>query len=280
MESASIPVLRKPVEKPAAAPRPARREGWFEELGELAIFSYQALKLLPGSLRYFSEVIRLNAIITRRTTLLLLLMCLFLGMIAGNFGFFVLRTLGAGDFAGLIPAVVGPRQISPQMFGYVFAASVCCAISAELGSAKIQQEIAAYESEGVDPMQLLVGTRILAVMLFVPFASMVAITGILAGGFLSVVVILEGNTAHQFLNQFFALTPGASFIYCTITIAIITLQSVLVACFYGLRTSGGPEAVGNAVSRSLSLNLVLLHVTIGLAALVFYGGGLGLPIGD
>jgi phospholipid/cholesterol/gamma-HCH transport system permease protein len=276
MESASIPIPKKPT----AAPRTVRREGWFEELGELAIFSYQALRLLPGSLRYFSEIIRLNAIITRRTTLLLLVMTLFLGAIAGNFSFFVLKTLGAGDFAGLVPAVVGPRQISPQMFGYVFAASVCCAISAELGSAKIQQEIAAYESEGVDPMQLLVGTRIIAVLLFVPFASMVSIIGILGGAFLSVVVILQGNTAHQFLEQFFALTPTVSILYCTITVAIVTLQSVLVACFYGLRTTGGPEAVGTAVSRSLSLNLILLHVTIALAALVFYGGGLGLPIGD
>lgn len=281
MESASIP-------RGGAAPPPATpvipsarpRSGPFNEIGELLIFSAQALKALPGATRYFSEVMRLNALITRRTMVLLFVMCGFLGASASNFGFFLLRSLGASDFVGVIPGVLSARQTCPQMFGYVFAGSVCCAIAAELGSAKIQQEVDAYESEGVDPMQLLVATRILAVLLFVPLAAMLSIAGFLFGSFVIIVVVLQGNSTHQFLDSFFSILPMPAVLYCTITIAIVTLQCVLVACFYGMRTGGGPDAVGNAVARSLGVNLVLLHVVISSAALVFYGGGLGLPIGD
>jgi phospholipid/cholesterol/gamma-HCH transport system permease protein len=278
MESASVPaadqVLRP--SKPAAD----KASGILGEFGELVIFSLQALRAVPGSLRYFSEVMRLNAVITRRMTVLLFLMCGFIGASASNFGFFLLRSLGASDFVGIIPGLLAPRQTCPQMFAYVFAGSICCAIAAELGSARVQQEIAAYESEGIDPMQMLVGARIVAVLLYVPLAAAVSIAGMLGGSYVIIVVVLHGNTAHQFLNEFFSIIAPRSIIYCTITIAVVTIQCVLVACFYGMRTSGGPDAVGKAVARSLGVNLVLLHVVISLAALVFYAGSLGLPIGD
>ena len=61
------------------------------------------------------------------------------------------------------------------------------------------------------------------------------------------------------------------------------MQCALVACFYGMTGKGagaGPAAVGGAVARSLALNLVLLHFVISLTALFFYGGSLGIPIGD
>lgn len=285
MATTSMPT--KEPRGPAAAPkaRPASRPkvpvpGIVKELGEMVIFSAAALRALPGSMRYFSEIVRLNALITRRTAVLLFVMCGFIGASASNVGFFLLRSLGASDFVGIFPGILSARQISPQMFGYVFAGSVCCAIAAELGSAKIQQEVDAYESEGVDPMELLVGTRILAVLFFVPLAAMLSIAGVLFGSFLIIVVVLRGNAPHQLLESFFSVLPMPSLLYCTITVGAVTLQCVLVSCFYGMRTGGGPDAVGNAVARSLAVNLVLLHVVVSLAALVFYGGSLGLPIGD
>jgi phospholipid/cholesterol/gamma-HCH transport system permease protein len=280
MESASLPTTVGGRPEPSR-PRPARASetGFLTEFGELVLFSIQALRALPGSLRYFSEAMRLNAVITRRMTFLLFVMCGFLGASASNFGFFLLRSLGASDFVGIVPGVLSTRQTCPQMFGYVFAGSICCAIAAELGSAKVQQEVAAYESEGVDPMQLLVGTRIIAVLLYVPLGAMISIAGFLGGSYVIIVLILHGNTANQFLTEFFSIIPPLNVLYCTITVALVTLQCVLVATFYGMRTTGGPVAVGGAVARSLAVNLVLLHIVISLAALFFYGGGLGLPIG-
>jgi len=281
MSSPSIPagIPAQPASvAPAVAPR--RQPGFFDELGELLLFSLAVFRALPGSLRYFSEIMRLNAAITRRTTFLLFVMCGFLGASASNFGFFLLRSLGASDFVGIIPGLLAPRQVAPQMFGYVFAGSVCCAIAAELGSAKVQQEVDALESEGVDPMQMLIGPRVLASLLFVPLAAMTALAGVLTGAYVIIVVVLQGNASQQFVDSIFSIFPSMSIVYCTITIGLVALQCVLVACFYGMRTSGGPDSVGNAVARSLGVNLVLLHVVVSLSALVFYGGGLGLPIGD
>lgn len=281
MESASIPAGPAPRAE-GAAPKPARprKYGPVDEVGDLVIFAGSVVRSLPGSLRYFSEAMRLNALITRRTSILMFVMAAFLGASASNFGFFLLRSLGASDFVGIIPGILVPRQLGPQMFGYVFAGSVCCAIAAELGSAKVQQEVDALESEGVDPMQMLVGTRVIACLLYVPLAAMLVVAGGLAGAFLIIVVVLQGNTSQQFIDGIFSVFPSIQMLYVTVTVAAITIQCVVVACFYGMRTGGGPDAVGNAVARSLGVNLVLLHVVLSLVSLVFYGGGLGLPIGD
>jgi phospholipid/cholesterol/gamma-HCH transport system permease protein len=282
VESASIP-LGPGTAQPDAQPAPEarRKPGLLEEMGEFVVFSGRALKALPGSLRYASEIMRLNAVITRRTSLLLFCMCGFLGLSASNFGFFFLRSIGASDFVGILPGLITPRQIAPQMFGYVFSGSVCCAIAAELGSARIGEEIDAYEAQGVDPMELLVGTRILAVILYVPLAAAIAMAGCFAGSYLVVVLILHGNTSGQLVHTFFSVFPTKSIFYCGVSIFLVTLQCVLVATFYGMRDmGGGPDAVGSSVARSLAINLVLLHFVFSLAALMFYGGSLGVPIGD
>lgn len=278
MESASLP---KPAPKRKAAEPVKRKPGLLDDLGQLVIFSLKALRAVPGSLRYASEIMRLNALITRRTTLLLFVMCMFLGISLTNFGFFFLRSIGASDYAGIVPGLTTAKMIGPQMFGYVFAGSVCCAIAAELGSARIQQEISAYESEGVDPMEMLIGTRIIAVLLYVPLATLVAIAGCIAGGYTIVVVVLKGNSGVQFLDAFFSIMPMNSILFMMVTVALITLQCVLVACYYGMKDlGGGPDAVGNAVAQSLALNLVLLHFVLSLCALFFYGATLEVPIGD
>ena len=61
------------------------------------------------------------------------------------------------------------------MFGYVFAAKVGCGLVAEIGSMRISDEIDALESVGIDPMRYVIGTRLLAVLIFVPLVYIMAI---------------------------------------------------------------------------------------------------------
>lgn len=282
MESGTIPA-----DGTWAAPEPRSLAAWFRrsalltEMGELTVFSMHALCALPGSLRYFSEALRINARITRRTSLLLFVMCMFLGFSIANFSFFFLRSIGASDLVGIVPGLVDGRQLAPQMFAYVFSGSVCCAIAAELGAARIQEEVDAYEATGIDPMEFLVGVRLIAVLLFVPLAAVLAQAGILAGSYVTIVPILKGNTSHQYVDTFFSIYPIATLVKSSVMIACLTLQCALVACYYGMRQSGaGPAAVGGSVARSLGVNLLLLHFNFSITALFFFGGSLGVPIGD
>lgn len=279
-----------PANHPAPAPAPPEvpaagraKAGPFreflEEMGELCLFSARALRALPGSTRYFSEILRLNAQIIRRSSFILLAMSVFLGFSVATFGFFFLRTIGGGDFVGVFTGLLTQRQTSSTMYGYVLSASICCSMTAVIGAAKIQQEIDAYESTGTDPMQFIVGTRILAAMLFVPLGTVISLIGQNLGNFTDIVVVLQGNSARQFLDVTFSVQSVKGQFYALITFACMTLPCVLCACFYGMGASGGPADVGRAVAKSLMINLVLVHVISAFFGVFFYGRNLNIPIG-
>jgi len=279
--SAPAPIPAQDLDDDVLDARPTGAfRGFLEEMGELCVFSGRALLALPGTARYFSEILRINALIIRRTSFILLAMNVFLGFSVATFGFFFLRTIGAGDFVGVFTGLLTQRQVSMTMFGYVLSASICCAMTAEIGAAKIQQEIDAYASTGVDPMQFIVGTRILAAMLFVPLATVISLIGQNLGNFTDIVVVLQGNSARQFLDVTFSVQSVIGQFYALVTFVFMTLPCVLVACFYGMRASGGPADVGKSVAKSLMINLVLVHVISATFGVVFYGRNLNIPVGD
>jgi len=277
-----IPAAVAPPSTAPAAQSPAPKgavAGLLVEAGELTRFAGQSLVSVPGALGYASEALRQASLMLRGTIPLMFLMQLFQGAVIGTFGFFLLRGIGAGDFFGLTTGVVGPRQTACTMFGYVFTAKICCGITAELGAMKIQQEVDALESTGVDPRRYLIGTRLIGVLIFAPVAAFVSLIATLIGAYLIVVVLLGGLTTNTLTDVHWSVQGFGDSIFVMITATVIAVSTAIVACFYGLRTTGGPAAVGTSVARSLVVNLVLVHLVAAFGAVVIYGLDAKLPIG-
>ena len=268
-----------PLPAPPAAPAPGSVRGILAEAGDLTAFSGRSLLAVGRAPRYAAEVLRQAAIIISGTTVLMFVMNAFFGFSIMNYAFFFLRSIGASDFAGAATAFADPRVGAVLMFGYVFTAKVCCGMVAELGAMKINEEIDAYESTGVDPLRYVVGTRILAVLIFLPIGSAVALLAELAGNYLVGIVILHGISGHGFLALNWATQSIGDQVKVFVTQGAMALTCTLVACFYGLRTVGGPSAVGASVARSLIVNLVLVHLIVAFFTVLFYGTNLHMPIG-
>jgi phospholipid/cholesterol/gamma-HCH transport system permease protein len=239
-----------------ARPERGRVGSFFAEAGELVTFSLRVLGNLPGTLRYFSEVLRQASIIIRGTTVLMLYLNICLGISVVTFAFFLLRTLGASEFVGLFSGYITPRQVAPTMFGYVIAAKVCTGMSAELGAMRIQQEVDALETTGVEPLQYLVGTRVLGFLIFV-----------------------HGVPAATLTRLQWSVQGIGDQLYALVSMLMIALPCAIVACFYGLRAKGGPASVGSVAARAVMINLIIVHVVSGLLGVAYYGSNLRLPIG-
>jgi phospholipid/cholesterol/gamma-HCH transport system permease protein len=250
-----------------------------QEAGELTRFAGQSIAALAFTPRYAAEALRQAAILLKGTTPLMFVMNAFFGCSIMSFAFFFLRSIGASDFAGVPVAFANLRVGAPLMFGYVFASKVCCGFVAEIGAMKINQEIAAYESTGVDPLRYVVGTRLLAIMIFLPVGCAVSLVGELAGNYLIGVLILHGVSGQGFLQLFWGAQGLSDQFLVLVGQASLALTAALVACFYGLRTSGGPASVGDSVARSLVVNLVLVHLFTGFFVVLFYGVNLHMSIG-
>ncbi|MEA2346363.1 MAG: phospholipid/cholesterol/gamma-HCH transport system permease protein [Thermoleophilaceae bacterium] len=253
--------------------------GLLAEAGELTAFGGRSLAAIGGTPRYASEVLRQAAMMIRGTWFLMLAMNMFLGMSLVNFGFFFLRSIGASDFLGLTSGYVSIRQLAPTMFGYVFCAKVCCGMAAEIGAMKTNEEIDAYDSTGVDPLRYVVGTRLVAVLLFMPLATGLALIGQIAGAYLDSVIILQGIAPNVLMDVHWGVQTARDQLNTFLTICVLGVMCSLVAMFYGLRATGGPAGVGTASARSIYVNLILVHIIAGLMFVFFYGTDLHLPIG-
>jgi phospholipid/cholesterol/gamma-HCH transport system permease protein len=271
-----------PAPAPAEAP-PAVANGMavglLREAGELTKFSFQSIAALAGVPRYMSEVLRQASIMIRGSSVFVFFLSAFCGMSIVNFAYFFLRALGASDFLGLTSGYPGPRQVGTTLFGYAFTAKVCCGMTAEIGAMRINQEIDAYESTGVDPLKYVVGTRLAAVLIFAPIATFISLIAVLAGVYFDSVVLIHGIAPATLMQVNWSVQTITDQLFALVTMTTVAVSTTLVACFYGLRTRGGPDAVGSAVARSLVVNLVIVHIiTAGFAA-AFYGMNIRLPVG-
>jgi phospholipid/cholesterol/gamma-HCH transport system permease protein len=261
----------------APPPRGAIVNG-LEEAGALIRFAGRAVKALPGTLWYFSEILRQFAAIAFESVSLLAFMQAMIGITAANFVYFLVEALGAADFTG-IGGELTVRTACVSMFGFVFVSKICGGFVAELGTMKIGQEVAALESVGVDPMRYVVGTRILASVIFIPVATAVSLVAFYVGFYFTAVVVLHGVSGAG-LNQFYwgAQSLGDG-LYVLVLVTVTTLLTAIAACFYGLRAEGGPAAIGGAVARAVVVNIVLAQVVGSILVTLWYSGQFGLPIG-
>jgi phospholipid/cholesterol/gamma-HCH transport system permease protein len=263
--------------------KPPRRPGAIQsaliEAGELAKFAGGTVAGLTRVPRYTSEVLRQAAILVRGSTIVIFAMVTFIGMAAITFAYFFLRSAGASDYTGLFAGIVMPRAAVPIMFGYIFSAKVGCGLVAEIGAMKINDEIDAFEVEGVNPMSYVVGTRLIGALLFIPIAVTVALFGGYIGTLFQAVPVLHASSSGGFNYFNWSGEDLADNIQAYLNCGSIAVFVVLTSCFYGYRASGGPAGVGRACSRSLLVNIVMVHVIATFWVFLFFGINPSLPIG-
>lgn len=248
------------------------------EMGELIVFMGSVVRALPGSVRYISEALRQSAMMIVSTSLLLFVMYIFMGIVTMNTGYFLLFPLGAADYLGAIGAF-GIHVSAVIMFFWVFVSKVCGGFVAEIGSMKISQEIDAFESVGIDPLRFVVGTRILATILYIPIATVIGLLGYLTGCYIDAILILNALDPAGFF-RFNWLSQGISDqLFVLTTTALAGITTAITACFYGLRATGGPAGVGDAVAQAVKINLVIANLVGAFTVILWYGEDAGVPIG-
>jgi phospholipid/cholesterol/gamma-HCH transport system permease protein len=266
----------------ATAPaRPPEREwlGPARELGDIVGFSARAVAAMPGSLRYSAEVLRQIGTLVIGSAVILLAMQAVIGGECGLFLVYLLRPLGATSAVGQLQVPCSLRELFPYMFGYIFAAKVGSGLVAEIGSMRISAEIDALESVGIDSVKYVIGTRLIAIFVFVPLIYIASLATGLVGGYLVTTVQLGALSPAQYLNGYFSSQSLADNLYSVIKALSIGGAISFVALYYGFKARGGPVGVGNAVARAMIVNLVLIHVIAAFWSAVFWGSNAGYPEG-
>jgi phospholipid/cholesterol/gamma-HCH transport system permease protein len=281
MESSSLPggVPAPPPPAPVEAKRSGAIGNAFQEIGDLAEFFARAIGGLGRVPRYLSEVLRQAAILVRGSTIIIFAMCLFIGMTAVTFAYFLMKAAGAQDYLGLFTGIVMPRAAVPIMFGYVFSAKVGCGMVAEIGAMRINDELDAFEVEGVNPMSYVVGTRLVGALIYVPVAVTAGLLGGDIGSYIQGVPVFHATSPGGFLHYHWAGQNLTDNLQAYLNMGSMAMFIVVVSCFYGYFAKGGPAGVGAACARSLLVNIVMVHVIATFWVFIFFGINPSLPIG-
>lgn len=265
----------------SASSRPSTRGPavvWLAELGELCAFSFRVLRAIPASFRYTAEILRQTAILVRNATPLLGALCFFIGFSQTTFAFFVLNAIGAADFGSAFSGETTPKITAPFMSGFAFTAVIGASLVAEIGVMRINEEIDAYEAEGISPVRFVVATRVVATLLFTPIATAVALMATGLGSFLNLTAVTGDVNVSTYWHYYWGLEALPDLVFATVVIAILAMTTALVGCYFGYHAKGGPAGVGRAVSRSLIVNLPLTQAISGLASFLIYGANLNLHL--
>jgi phospholipid/cholesterol/gamma-HCH transport system permease protein len=180
---------------------------------------------------------------------------------------------GAKSF---LPAVIVfslIKESGPIITGLMVSGRVAAGIGAQLGSMRVTEQIDAMEASAIDPYKFLVATRVLACIVMLPLLTLAAdFCGIIMGWIAN--TLSEPISLRLFLENGFKNMLFTDFIPPTFKTMVFGFIIGIVACFQGMRTTGGTEGVGRSATSSVvlsSLFVVLADVVLVRLILTVWG---------
>jgi phospholipid/cholesterol/gamma-HCH transport system permease protein len=181
-----------------------------------------------------------------------------IGLVAQAFGAVIFVVDGVG--------VAMLRELGALMTAIVFAGRTGAAFAAQIGTQKVNEEVNAITTFGLDPIHFLVLPRLLAAMLVVPLLTVLAdIVGIFGGA----LVMLTFDVGFvQFYNHLLGSVTAWDFVLGLIKAALFGLTIAAVGCERGLSTGAGAISVGLSATSAVVTSIVLIVVIDGIVAVL------------
>jgi len=166
---------------------------------------------------------------------------------------------GASNVVGGVLGLSIWRELGPVMTAVVVAGRVGAAITAELGSMKVTEQIDAIKSFGVDIVNYLVVPRVAALSLILPLLCAIADFVGVFGGYVISVGVMEINQTAFFtsIQDYLTVTDLVGGVFKAFVFAIVIS---LISCRQGLSTRGGALGVGNYTTRSVVISLISIFI--------------------
>lgn len=184
----------------------------------------------------------------------------------------VLKEYGALSQTANIISIAVFRELGPLVSAIVLTGFAGASIAAEIGTMVVSEEIEALEAEAISPVRFLVLPRVLATIVMMVCVAVVGdLTGILGG--LTVGRQLLGISTTQYVHRTFEAVRVKDFTTGLIKSGVFGMLISGLACYLGLRVTGGAQGVGVATTRTVVLTIVAL-ITVDLmftAFFYFYG---------
>ena len=226
-------------------------------------------RLLTGRtrLRMPSVVTQLERVGLRGVPIIVLISFL-VGAIIAQQSIFQLRTFGTVHFVADLLGILVLRELAVLLTAIMIAGRSGSSFTAELGSMKMREEVDALETMGLDPLEVLVLPRILALMIALPLLTFLAAMAGIAGGAL-VANVYGGVSYEVFFSRLQNAIGFNTFMVGLIKAPFMALVIGLIACIEGFAVRGSAESLGTHTTASVVKSIFIVIVVDGLFAMFF-----------
>lgn len=187
-----------------------------------------------------------------------------LGVVVAYQGADQLRRYGANIFVADLVGLSMLREFAPLMTAIIIAGRSGSAYAAQIGTMAVTQEIDAMRTIGIAPLEMLVLPKLLALPLLTVFADMLGVLG----GMLMARAQLGVGFA-EFVERFAKAVSVTSYLVGLGKAPVFAAIIVLVGCFQGFGTRGGPDSVGRQTTRAVVQSIFLVIVADALFSVAF-----------
>lgn len=197
------------------------------------------------------------------------LISFFLGVILAFQISYLMRRIGSELYIASIVALSIVRELGPVITSLVVAGRVGAAITAEIGSMQVTEQVDALETLAAHPVKYLVVPRFIALSLMLPILTLYAdIIGILGGWVICVFKL--GISSRLYLNITFDSLMYKDLFTGLAKTVFFGMIIAFVSCYEGFNVEGGAEGVGKATTRSVVTSFMLIIACDAFFTALFY----------
>jgi phospholipid/cholesterol/gamma-HCH transport system permease protein len=197
------------------------------------------------------------------------LICFLIGVILALQSSYTLSQWGANRFIAVLVAVSAIRELAPLMTAVLVTGRSGSAITAEIGTMVVGEEVDALQVMGLNPVKFLIVPKFLAMIIAVPCVTVLAMLIMIVGGFAAGVVIV-GVDATTYYNMTVDALAEKDFVIGLTKSFFFGLTICWVGIYRGFQVEGGAEGVGRKTTSSVVTSIFLIIIVDLVFTVLFY----------
>ncbi len=242
------------------APAPSAFTTFVETVGDFTLFFRDAFLFLLRGRVHWGNTIRQMAFIGTDSMPIALITALAVGMVFCLQISGVMIRYGSSGVIGGVTAMSLAREMTPSFTAVVVAGRVGAAITAEIGSMKVTEQLDALTAMAVPPMYYLLLPRMIASAVMLPLLTIISLgVGLCGATFVGVVV--SDLSLTTFIDSIRSLLYIEDVLKALVKSLFFGVVIASIACFQGVKTGQGAQGVGQATTRSVVTSLITIFVS-------------------
>jgi phospholipid/cholesterol/gamma-HCH transport system permease protein len=230
-----------------------------ENVGDFALFCYGIFYWLIKRPVYVSQYFKQMEFIGVKSVSVVLLTGIFTGMVSALQTHYGFRLFGAESLVGSTTTLGLFRELGPVLAALMVTARAGSAMTAEIGTMKVTEQVDALTVMGVNPFQYLVIPRIVSAVIMMPMLALAFNAIGVLGSYLVGVVLLD-------IDKGVFMARIAQYVYFSDLMTGLGKATCFglilstVGCYKGYTTTGGAEGVGKSTTGSVVISSVSILI--------------------